>query len=214
MKEPMYDEWTKPRIKKIEDIFGKNWFINRNVLDVGCNYGAFGEHFLKLGANVTFTDWNESYLEAIKVIVNTNYDMEAETLLIDQNKPYELEGRYDLAIHCGVLYCLSNWKDSLTNTLRNSEHMVLETAIDPLGDRNLVNSFTEEEVEGHLRDLGCKFLKICDPALNAYGRYHWKDGYAFQKYDWIKSDFIGNPAGQPNAHGYVVIPRRMWLVMK
>ena len=214
MKEPMYDEWTKPRIKKIEDIFGKNWFINKNIIDIGCNYGAFGEHFLKLGANVTFTDWNESYLEAIKVAVAANYEMEAETLLIDQNKPYTLEKSYDLAIHCGVLYCLSEWKKNLEIVTQSAAYTILETAIDPLGERDLVNSFTEEEVEGHLKGLGCKFLKICDPALNAYGRYHWKGGYAFQRYDWIKSDFIGSPAGQINTRGYVVIPRRMWLIIK
>lgn len=214
MKEPMYDEWTRPRIKKIEDIFGKNWFVNRNVIDIGCSYGAFGEHFLKLGANVTFTDWHQPCLDDISARIKANYDLEAEVLLQNQNEPYALENNYGLAIHCGVLYCLSEWKKNLEIVTQSAAYTVLETAIDPLGSRNLVNSFTEEEVEAHLTELGCKFLKICDPALNAYGRYHWKDGYAFQKYDWIKSDFIGNPAGELNAHGYVVIPRRMWLIIR
>jgi len=214
MKEPMYDEWTKPRIKKIEDIFGKNWFINRNVIDVGCSYGAVGEHLLKLGANVTFTDWQEKCLTDISERFKSKYEVEADVFLQDQNQFYEFKKHYDLAVHFGVLYCLSNWRQNLEIVVKNSDYTILETAIDPLGTRNLVNSFTECEVEDHLKSLGCKFLKLCDPALNSYGKYRWDRGHAFQKYDWVESDFIGCPAGQSNELGYVVIPRRMWLIIK
>ena len=214
MKDPMYEEWTKPRIKKIENIFGKNWFINRNIFDVGCSYGEIGEHFIKLGANVTFTDLQDKCLQAIKDRFADKYGIEADTIKLDQNEPYQLDRHYDLAIHCGVLYCLSNWKKNLETVMRHADHMILETAIDPLGVRDIPNSFTECELERHLKDLGCKFLKICDPDLNAYGKYFWEGGYAFQKYDWLQSDFAGNPSCQVNERGYSVIPRRMWLVIK
>jgi len=85
MKHLFYEEWKNKRVKKIENIFGRDWFCGKSILELGAAHGDVGSHFLKLGAEVIFTDIKEEYLQSIKdKIMDLNYT--AYTLHIDQNK--------------------------------------------------------------------------------------------------------------------------------
>ena len=98
MKHLFYEEFKNKRVKKIENIFGRDWFCGKSILELGAAHGDVGLHFLKLGAEVIFTDIREEYLQSIKdKVKDLNYT--AYTLQIDQNKRYDLGHKFDLVIH-------------------------------------------------------------------------------------------------------------------
>jgi len=213
MKMLMYKDWKNKRVKKIKNIFGEEWFFNKKILDIACNYGEVGIEFLRLGADVTFTDIDKECLDELNI---TLYNMKhkADTFLLDLEQPYDLKKRFDLALHLGSLYCIQNWKLNLETVLKHTNTMILETVVNIDGLSNdTITPFTETEVEQHLADLGCKTIKILDSKLNTNGRYGG-DLKAKQIYDWDKRDFVGYDYNELVKNQTVIVPRRMWIVVK
>lgn len=213
MKVLMYEDWYKKRLKKIKDIFGEEWFYDKSVLEIACSYGDIGIELLKIGADVTFTDIDEKCINSIRSHLS-EYSYDANCFVLDQNTDYNLKKKFDLVLHLGCLYTFSDWRKNLETVLNHSDTMVLETVVAPEGiDHRMYVTYTEDEVENHLKDLGCKFLKIIDSNLNSNGRY-WRSLKAKQIYDWDKRQFIGYDFQELWAKETVLVPRRMWLVLK
>ena len=61
----MFKDWTEKRVRKIISIFGKDWFHHKKILELGACHGDVGLEFLKLGADVLFTDARESNLKIL-----------------------------------------------------------------------------------------------------------------------------------------------------
>lgn len=112
------------RICKLEQIFGHDWFKGKSILELGCGYGNVGLYFKDLGADVTFADARQEFLDVVK-----SKDSSANTLLIDQDKEWNLAKQFDLVIHWGVLYNLNNWQQDLQCTLKHSKFLSLESAV-------------------------------------------------------------------------------------
>lgn len=182
-----YNRWRETRIAKLEQMFGREWFKGKRVLELACAYGNLGLYLKTLGADVTFADARQEHLDIVK-----QKDPDARTILLDQDTNWNLNERFDLVLHFGVLYHLSNWQQDLAATVKHSEIVLLESAVantsypfnyqlpeEPEGGQNAFNgigslpSATSIEIELYL--LGCKFKRHDDPELNTN---HYK-------YDWI-----------------------------
>jgi len=119
-----YNQSRLLRVCKLEQIFGHDWFKGKSILELGCGYGNVGLYFKDLGSNVTFADARQEFLDVVK-----SKDSTANTLLIDQDKEWDLEKQFDLVIHWGVLYNLNNWQQDLQCALKHSKFLSLESAI-------------------------------------------------------------------------------------
>tara|TARA_R110002012_G_C11442601_1_gene590796 strand:- start:64 stop:741 length:678 start_codon:yes stop_codon:yes gene_type:complete len=225
MKHLMYEDWTKKRVDKIKSIFGKDWFHHKKILELGACHGDVGIEFLKLGADVLFTDARESNLKLLYDKLN-KINFNPKLKIVDQNKDYNLKTKYDLVFHLGVLYHIKNWKKDLENCLKHSNKLILESLVSPVKNlkSNTENSFiykynsidgvesifTQEAVENHLLKLKCKFIRLDTIDLNT--DWSWmNEGKRVRKiYDWTYESMKSYVYDNNDSTQF----RRMWIVLK
>lgn len=210
-----YQAWTNKRVKRIVDIFGASWFNDKTILELGAAHGDIGIEFLKLGADVTFSDARYEHLNSIGDKLN-EFSFRPNTQLINQNRPYELGKNFDLVLHLGVLYHIENWKQDLECALNHTNTMILETMVSPspVTDNPLYGTYkckspelTQEGIEQHLTDLGCKFIRYDTAELDSVGQWLTPDIKNNHYYSWGKN-YITTNTSDMNHY------RRFWLVLK
>ena len=214
MKRVYYDEWKDKRVNKIQNTFGRDWFCGKSVLELGAAHGDIGLHFLKLGADVLFADVRIEHLRTInQKLFELNHN--PKTIVLDQNKRYDLDRKFDLILHTGVLNHLDDWKQDLECAINHTNLMILESMVSV---KNYVSNFSQEDVENHLSDLGCKFFRFDTSDLNT--DWSWDSDLLGVNlltkhiYDWNYEQYeMGyykiNHSKKDNIHF-----RRMWLVLK
>lgn len=232
MKHLFYEDWTKKRIQKIINIFGNDWFKQKEILELGASHGDIGIELLKLGSKVHFVDVRQELLETITSTLS-NYNFNATTSLINQNNDYSLNKRFDLVLNLGVLYHLENWKNDLRCALSHSNMMILESKVSPFeGSKDALIDipdydssvfkfnynygshdcktpiFTQESIENELTNLGCKFIRFDNKELNSDGWIN-EDYLGSHVYDWT---YDKNEKLEVNKNVFVHY-RRMWLVL-
>jgi 2-polyprenyl-3-methyl-5-hydroxy-6-metoxy-1,4-benzoquinol methylase len=230
MKSLFYEQWYKSRVNKIINIFGESWFQNKQILELGCAHGDIGIEFLKLGADVVFTDERIEFLEDIDKNLKNLYNYSAEFALIDHDKDYSFNKKFDLIIHMGLLYHLQNWRNDIKNALKHSNIIILESTVTVnieennnilnLNDsdikygystkKNTRTYLTQEEVEKELINNGCKFLRLDDEKLNIENKFVNNKKISFI-YDWTYERYN---CGYYNIDKENVWFKRLWLVLK
>ena len=205
-----YDSWRHTRIKKIVTLFGgEEFFKDKTMLELGCGYGDIGAYFKNIGAIVTLAEGRQEHVDEIK-----KRHKDIEVIQLDQDAHWNLNRKFDIIIHMGVLYHLKNWRQDLKCTLNHSDLLVLETevanrsAIDfemiiSENSKNYDQSLHGEAarasaacIEKELQDLGGECRRYDDIDLNAAGH----------TYDWEVDD--NGPTWKP------AIFRRFWTVTK
>lgn len=170
-----YIEWRKKRIKKIENIFGVEFFNNKTILEVGCGYGDIGNHFINLGASVDFTEGREEHLSYIKE-KNPN----SNVFHIDHNNVWNLNKNYDVIIHFGLLYHLTNWQQDLECAFKHSNIIILESEI--LDSLKPFNEYYARDGGGYDQALPtCKFA--IRPTADYVEHIITKNNLSFVRYD-------------------------------
>jgi SAM-dependent methyltransferase len=124
-----FNTWRLKRVRKLENIFGQGWFEGKSVLELGCAYGNIGLYLKSLGASVTFADARQEALDVVR-----QKDGSAEVVILNQEKQWSLNKKYDLILHFGLLYNLDNWKTDLYCTLHAGRYVALETAVARFAD--------------------------------------------------------------------------------
>ena len=119
-----YIKWRETRINKLVSILGKDWFKGKTVLECACGLGHIGEEIMKLGAVVTFAEGREIFVRETKKRLPN-----AEVILLDQDTDWNLNRKFDLIIHWGLLYHLDNWKQDLANTVKHADIICFETVV-------------------------------------------------------------------------------------
>lgn len=200
-----YRGWRPKRIQKIENIFGKDFFRDKTILELACGYGDIGKHFSEnLGAKVTFAEGRE---EHIAFIQKNNPD--CEVFQLDQETNWNLNRKFDAIIHFGVMYHLDNWKQDLECTMKHSDLIILESEIadsnnliekkfiDPesydqaINEKRIATRPSASYVEKVFTDNGFEFIRYDDSDLN--------DG--IHCYDWTitgnadRDDYNRNDGG-------------------
>lgn len=211
-----YRGWRPKRIQKIEQIFGKEFFKDKTILELACGYGDIGKHFKEnLGAKVTFAEGRE---EHIPHIIENN--PECEVIHLNQENPWQLEEKFDIIIHFGVMYHLENWKQDLECTLKHSNLIILESEIADSYDPKFEQKFIDPEsydqsihpdrkatrpsagyVESVFKENGFSFVRYDDSDLN--------DG--LHRYDWLVTGNAERPGVTRNDGGGL---RRFWVARK
>ena len=239
VKHLFFEQYKNQRLKKIEGIFGRNWFVGKSVLDIATAHGDMGSHFLNLGADVLFTDVRESHLESVRDSL-LPMNIEPDTLILDTNKPYNLQRQFDLVLHLGNLQHIPNWKQDLECAMNHTNYMILDSMVLPekgikdqqqnqqldgnpySGVYSSIPIFTQESVEEHLTALGCKYLRFDDKELNtnwSFVKKHGKDKLGMRiLYDWDYDNlgYLDNAKEVYEQKGirYNICHQRMWLVIK
>lgn len=222
-----HDQWNQKLSKKIIQLFGEDWFSQKNVLEVGCGHGLTGIELLKLGSNVVFSDIRKEFLlELAQYLHSVNLPVNCAE--IDHNNDYEFNMQFDLVIHIGLLYHLKNWKKDLENSFKHSNTVILESRVYPFNEiheeLSIGNDFGyssphleevflgEKTIENHLEQIGCKFIKFTSSDLNSYG---WENDQAIvhHVYDWTYESVKKNLMLSRNQNDIVQF-RRLWLVLK
>ena len=203
-----YILWRKTRIAKLEQLFGKEFFRNKRVLECGAGTGLIGKTLHNdYGANVSFTEGRSVFIPEIR---KNNPD--AAIHCINHEKSWYL-GEYDFIIHWGLLYHLDNWKNDLLsvfNSLPSGGILSIETEIldydhidevkkpEPVGDDQALDGqgtqMTASAVEAEFDKLGFTYKRYDDTDLNA----------EFHHYDWIVKNSGKFTSGQ----------RRFWICTK
>ena len=146
--EGYYKEWRRTRIAKLTTILGgEGWFKGKEVLELAAGYGHIGLELKELGANVTFTDGRELHVTEIKLRVERS-----PVILLDQDREWNLNKKFDLIIHWGVLYHLDQWQRDLQTTMQHGDLICLESEIADTTDPNWDPRIIEGWYDGALGD--------------------------------------------------------------
>ena len=184
-----YVPWRVSRISKLVSILGgKEWFVGKRILELACAYGHTGSILQQMGATVTFAEGRREQYNEIKKKAGAS-----PVIILDQDKPWELNQKFDLIIHWGVLYHLKNWERDLITTLKHSPLICMETEVVDLDDPYAQVESPENAGNADLSMYGqatfpspaniervltanlAKFIRHDDVDLNAgYHHYDWE----------------------------------------
>jgi len=200
-----YTDWRIKRFDKIISIFGEEFFKDKTMLELGAGFGENGKMFEELGAKVTYAEARKEHLD---VLLERN--SQTETILLDQDRSWNLNRKFDIIIHWGVLYHLNNWKQDLTCALSHSNLIFLESEVCRSNNPNLeikqyecgydqaINNIGSRPsaimIENYLTSLGCKIDRYDDAELNS----------SFHTYNWS----VPTPSPEDYIEGY----RRFWII--
>lgn len=206
-----YTAWQKSRIDKIVSIFSREYFVGRTVLELGCGYGDIGAAFRDMGAFVTLADGRPEYVTKIRA-----RHKGIEVIRLDQDGYWDLDRKFDVILHMGVLYHLRNWQSDLQSTLNHSGLVILETEVANRSSPDFSIRLVEDgydqalhrvasrvsaaNIERELGFLGVSFTRYDDSDLNAIA------GSRSHTYDWVVDD--SGPEWRPALY------RRFWTVRR
>ena len=185
MFEGHYNPWRNSRIEGIKKYVNLEALNGKTMLEVGCGYADLGNIFSQFGCKVTSTDARVEHLNE----VNKKYP-HINTFLLDCDKNKVVD-KYDIILHWGVLYHITNIKEHLQNICEKCDILFLESevsdVIDPdynikvyeKGYDQAFNDYgsrpSEKYIEKILEENGFNFKMIKDPILNAVGHiYDWE----------------------------------------
>jgi SAM-dependent methyltransferase len=148
-----YVESRSVKWRKIQQIFGIDYWKGLNVLELGCGLGDTGRKFESWGANVTYAEGRLEHVEHMQKIMPN-----AEIIQLDNDEPWDLKRKFDCIIHWGLIYHIKNWKQDLRCVFKHTSLLLLEGEVLDSDDPNLAVL----KQENHLH---------YDQALNGYGAY-------------------------------------------
>lgn len=232
MKFIYHQNFYKARLNKIINIFGKDWFQNKKILELGACHGHIGIELLQLGADVTFTDLRQNNLDIIKnQLEDLNY-FDPNLQVLNQEEKYRFPNSFDLTLHLGVLYHIENWKQDLECALNTSKLVILETnvrntispdtvkhntdsevpSLEPyLGYNKKLSVVCQESLESHITKLGCKFIRFDNHELNVVSGARKNHIIKFL-YDW-DYDTLGRFVDKKSNYITMLNLRRFYLIM-
>ena len=199
-----YVNWRESRMNGVNKYISSQYFSGKSLLELGCGYADIGNMFSQVGAVVTSSDARKEHLD----IVKTKYP-HINTLVIDANN-LMIEEKYDIILHWGLLYHLSEIENHLKDVSTKCNVLLLETEVSDSDNKDFYIKTQEEGydqafnnmgirpspsyVESVLDNNGFQFKMIKDPILNS----------GFHSYDWDV-----NNSGT-SRHGL----RRFWICWK
>lgn len=200
-----YNDWRVKRINFIEKLYGKSFFRDTTILELGCGHGHIGRYLQnQLGARVTFADSRLEHLDVIKGVMPN-----ADTVCFDQNSPWDLGRKFDLIIHWGVLYHLDNWRQDLECAVNHSSMIFLESEVCDSEDFEF--EIKLPAVEGYDQDCGEYSTRPSAAAIEdkliecnlLYRRFDSPElNSEFHCYDWEST----------NSNKWTQGQRRFWIV--
>ncbi len=204
--EDHYSTWNTNRYLEIMKLLGGGDVRALSFLEVSAGYANLGRYFFELGCDVTCTDGRAEYVQHIR----THYPS-IKTKIINLEKVYPRLPKFNVVIHFGVLYHLSDPLKHLDNFLsvQKFDHLFLETEVSNYSDPNFILKIREEGYDQALNGLGGR------PTSAGIERLLSKYNLEFSRidsadlnspphtYDWIESETLET---------YRIGMRRFWHI--
>lgn len=179
-----YIDWRNSRIEGIKKYIDLNFFKEKTMLELGCGYADLGNMFSSFGCLVTSTDARKEHLDE----VNKRYP-HITTYILDCDKD-KITTKYDVILHWGVLYHLSNVEEHLKNVCEQTDYLLLETEVCDSINKEIIIKINENGYDQAFNNIGCRpseryienilsklnfdFKMIKDPIINSsYHVYDW-----------------------------------------
>jgi len=184
-----YDQRTHKLTKLIIDYFGHRYFLNKNVLDLGCFNGDLANAFARVGARITAVDARKDHLAAI----NKKYP-HIRTIQLDLDKDWPFaDFEFDVVFSLGVMCHLKDFKKHLNQICSAAETVILETevldfvyekheifsedrVIHDASYNGEINLASSSAIQNTLSGIGATFRRIDNVSLGIRGhRYDWQE---------------------------------------
>jgi hypothetical protein len=202
-----YGNWRRVRIEKILNIFSKDFFNNKTIVEFGCGYGDNGAEFEKLGAKVTYYEGRQQNIDDAKFKYPTR-----EIQLLDQSLDWDIKENWDIAIHWGLLYHIDNWKGDLEKVFKCADVIFLESEVCDSDDKNFEIKVEEDSnwYDQSLINVGSR------PSAAMIEEFILKNNMKFTRYDDsdLNSDFHTYDWTVTNTNTYRNGLRRFWVIQK
>jgi hypothetical protein len=198
--------WQNARIDYILSLYGKEFFKQKRILELGAYNGYIGAYFQSIGAEIHCLEGRYENVENIK----KDYP-QLKVDCTDLDTSEWKWGKYDIIINFGLFYHLEKFhKEHLINCINNCDLMFFETVVydsnkseiyfrHEFNDKFLDQSLSEiggtpstRFVEDIFENNNTNYTKISDSKLN--GGPH--------KYDWVDTN-----SNKLDPHA-----RRFWIV--
>lgn len=188
-----YDGWRKSRIETTLNLVKDGFFNHKKILEVGAGHAHIGNFFQsQFDCQVTSSDGRSEHVEVIKnKIASGEYSPKLLVRQDDMDKQFVSDSRFDVLIHWGLLYHLSDIPKHMTDILQYVDYVFLETqcnnenvdyitcaksgydqALNGIGSRA-----SPVSIEKILDDIGFHFKAITSPTLNhMFHIYGWEYG--------------------------------------
>jgi 2-polyprenyl-3-methyl-5-hydroxy-6-metoxy-1,4-benzoquinol methylase len=122
-----YNKWRQKRFAAILAHYGRDFFLDKTILELGAANGDFGNLFYELGCKVICLDVRQENVDLLKI---KHPHLEAYILDLDNDFLSFSAGRnYDLILNVGVLYHLIHIQMLLQICFEICNDMVLETEV-------------------------------------------------------------------------------------
>lgn len=200
-----YVKWRENRIAKILKIFSENFFQNKTILELAAGHGHVGESFLKLGSRVTFAEGRQEHIKQLK-----EKFPESEIIHLNQDEVWNLDKKFDIVIHWGVLYHLNNWQQDLSSALAHANLIFLESEVSDSDDPAFDQKVSESGYDQAINQTGSR------PSANFIEKIILEAGGKFTRYDdnELNSDFHSYDWKVENTKSWRSGLRRFWIIEK
>lgn len=185
-----YLDWNQKRIKGILDFYGHKFWLNKNILDLGCGHADLSGVLNRLGATITAVDARQEHLK----IASKKYPA-IKTVKFDLDNGWAFHGKtFDLILDLGLLCHLKNYETHLRTICSSTTHLVLETTVADSDDSYMNQIMPENKsiydlsfsgagsrpsaaaIERILKDCGMSFKRLDQARFNSGTfQYDWKE---------------------------------------
>lgn len=209
-----YTNWNQSRIATILHYYGKDFFKDKKVLEVGCGWADMGAYFQSIGADVAVSDAREEHINIIK---NRHPDLKCKVVDSEDTTWKYDETKYDIIIHFGLLYHLQNPSENLKLICNHCDVLMIETEVlDSDDPHNII--FKEEETEWENGAWG-----MANSGIGSLPSYAWVERELTENN--MEVTRIPNPSmanaeahrydwPRVNANKFVSAQRAMWFCKK
>lgn len=143
------------------EIMNRSWPAGLSAIEIGCGLGLPGIAALKRGADVLFTDYDETALKFVRTNCSLNGFSGVRTALLDWREPHDRT--YDLVIASDLIYERRNVEPVIT--MLNSMLAAGGTALVADQDRPYRENFLSM-----LRESGFRWTVVSQDFLNHEGQ--------------------------------------------
>ena len=165
-----YFLWNQKRICNMMSYYGENFFKGKKILEMGCGWAYLGAYFDYLGAEVTVSDAREEHIKVVK----ERYPQLTSLVVDSDSLEWEYpEEKYDIIIHFGLLYHLSDPANSIKIVSERCDNLLLETEVLNSNDPTKIQ-YNKEETEWNKGGWGMAHNKLGSTPSYAYVEEHLK----------------------------------------
>lgn len=124
---PSYRKWRAKRCRKIIELYGRDYFVGRRVLELGAGHGDIGAFLAGLGASVLCLEGRTQNIAFARAKHAGVPRIAFEQTDLEQD--FSRFGRFDLIVNFGLLYHLTNVDAHLRCCFALADEMLLETVV-------------------------------------------------------------------------------------